>query len=86
MIYLRRTADQWPIYSPFTGRLLKFDSAQEAADHITRAGLGGKAFYIDTERESHAHEEMAEQGQETVAGAVPVHRQAVLPKPQRRRG
>jgi hypothetical protein len=86
MIYLYRTADHWPIYSPFTGRLLKFDSAQEAADHITRAGLSGKAFYIDTDRERANGQEMVEHGQKAVARPVPVYRQTVLSQPKRGRG
>lgn len=34
MIYLYRTTDHWPIYSPWTGRLLTFDSADAAAADI----------------------------------------------------
>jgi hypothetical protein len=82
MIYLRRTTDQWPIYSRFTGRLLKFDSPAEAAAAITRMGLSGRAFYIDTDREEGTDAQQNNR-QEAVARRVPRHRQAVLSKPKR---
>jgi hypothetical protein len=54
MNYLYRTSDHWPIYSPWTGRLLTFDSADGAAAYIigpmqlsrnkAHAAVGGVAF------------------------------------------
>ena len=55
MIYLYRTTDHWPIYSPFSGRLLTFDCDADAADYIASQGLSGNAYFIDTLTERNPH-------------------------------
>jgi hypothetical protein len=47
MIHLYRTTDHWPIYAPWTGRLLTFDTPAEASAYIERHGLVGKAYFVD---------------------------------------
>lgn len=55
MIYLYRVTDHWPVYSPFSGRLLTFDSGAEASAYITAQGLSGQAYFIDTLTERTPH-------------------------------
>lgn len=52
MIYLYRTTDHFPIYSPWTGRLLTFSDGEAAADYIIRNGLAGQAYFIDPDAEA----------------------------------